>query len=173
MNNPGANIIPYRSIWPRVAPSVYIAPGSSVIGDVVMKPHSSLWFNCAVRGDVNNIKIGIRTNIQDGTIIHTSSDNGATLIGDNVVVGHKCLLHACIVEDACMIGMGSTVMDYSVIETGAWVAAGSLVTPNKRIKKRELWIGRPAKFLRHVSSEETEEISRIVSNYVVRAQEYS
>ena len=173
MNNVGANIIPYRSIWPRIASSVYIAPGSSVIGDVEMMPHSSLWFNCGVRGDVSNVKVGDSTNIQDGTIIHTSSDNGPTLIGDNVVVGHKCLLHACIIEDACMIGMGATVMDDSVVETGAWVAAGSLVTPNKRIRKRELWIGRPAKFLRHVSSEEIKEISRIVSNYVVRAKEYS
>ncbi len=173
MNTVGANIISYRSISPRIAPSAYVAPGSSVIGDVEMKPYSSLWFNCVVRGDVSNVKVGTRTNIQDGTVIHTSSNNGPTLIGDNVVIGHKCLLHACIIEDATMIGMGSTVMDYSVVETGAWVAAGSLVTPNKRIKKRELWIGRPAKFLRYVSSEEIQEISRIVLNYVVRAKEYS
>ncbi|CAI8007158.1 N-acetyl-gamma-glutamyl-phosphate reductase [Geodia barretti] len=115
-----------------VAPNAFVAAGSSVIGDVVLGAQSSVWFNCVLRGDVNYIRVGARSNVQDGTIIHTATADGPTLIGEDVVVGHMCLLHACVLEDGCMIGMGATVMDYAVVETGAWVAAGALVTPGKR-----------------------------------------
>lgn len=172
MSTSGAHIIPYRNVWPRFAPDVFVAPGSSVIGDVEMARESSLWFNCVVRGDVNPVRIGARSNIQDGTIIHTATQDGPTLIGENVVVGHQCLLHACILEDSCMVGMGAVIMDYSVVESGAWVAAGALVPPNKRVKAGELWMGRPAKFVRPVSNAETAQIARIAAKYADRAKEY-
>ena len=138
-------LLPYRHRWPQVAPSAFVATGSTVIGDVILGAQSSIWFNCVLRGDVNYIRMGARSNVQDGTIIHTATADGPTLIGDDVVVGHMCLLHACILEDACMIGMGATVMDFAVVESGAWVAAGALVTPGKRVKSGEMWMGRPAK----------------------------
>jgi gamma-carbonic anhydrase len=168
----GAHIISYREITPSLAPDVYVAPGCSLIGDVEMAAKSSLWFNCVVRGDVNPVRIGARSNVQDGTIIHTATKDGPTLIGEDVVVGHQCILHACILEDACMVGMGAVVMDYSVVESGAWVAAGALVPPNKRVKSGELWMGRPAKFARTVSEAEIAQIARIAANYVARAKEY-
>ncbi len=167
----GAHIIAYRNVMPRFAHDVFVAPGTSVIGDVHMARGSSLWFNCVVRGDVSRVRIGARSNIQDGTVIHTATNDGPTLIGEGVVVGHQCLLHACILEDACMVGMGAVVMDYSVIESGAWVAAGALVPPNKRIKSGELWMGRPAKFLRAVNDAERDDIARTVANYAARAKE--
>lgn len=170
--SPAAHIIPYREVTPSFAPDVYVAPGCSVIGDVEMAAESSLWFNCVVRGDVNPVRIGARSNVQDGTIIHTATKDGPTLIGKDVVVGHQCMLHACILEDACIVGMGAVVMDYSVVETGAWVAAGALVPPNKRVKSGELWMGRPAKFVRPVSEAEIAQIARIAANYVARAKEY-
>lgn len=165
-------LLPYRHRWPQVAPSTCIATGSTLIGDVTMGPESSVWFNCALRGDVDRIRIGARSNLQDGTIVHTSSEDGPTLIGDDVVVGHLCLLHACRLEDGCMIGMGATVMDFAVVETGAWVAAGALVTPGKRVKAGELWMGRPARRLRATSDAERATIATIVRRYVTRAGEY-
>ena len=165
-------LLPYRHRWPQVAPSAFIAAGSNVIGDVILGEKSSIWFNCVLRGDVNYIRMGARSNVQDGTIIHTATADGPTLIGDDVVVGHMCLLHACILEDACMIGMGATVMDFAVVETGAWVAAGALVTPGKRVKSGEMWMGRPAKAVRMVSNAERETITTIARRYANRAGEY-
>ena len=173
MSTQAAYILPFRNVMPRIAPGAFVAPGASVIGNVEMAGGSSLWFGGVVRGDVNYVRIGARTNIQDGTVIHTATRDGPTVIGEDVVVGHQCLLHACILEGACMIGMGATVMDYSVVETGAWVAAGALVTPNKRVKSGELWMGRPAQFVRSVSNAEREEIERVAAAYAVRAREYS
>ncbi len=172
MGSDGAHILPFRNVWPRFAPTAYVAPGASVIGDVEMATESSLWFGGVIRGDVNYVRIGARSNIQDGTVIHTATRDGPTLIGEDVVIGHQCLLHACILEDACMIGMGAVVMDYSVVETGAWVAAGALVPPNKRVKSGEMWMGTPAKCVRQVRNTEREEIARVAAAYAARAKEY-
>ena len=163
---------PFRGKSPKIADTAFIAPGARLIGDVEVADRASVWFNCVLRGDVCHIRIGARSNIQDGTIIHTATQDGPTLIGENVVVGHQCLLHACILEDSCMVGMGAVIMDYSVVESGAWVAAGALVPPNKRVKAGELWMGRPAKFVRPVSNAETAQIARIAAKYADRAKEY-
>ncbi len=165
-------LLPYRHRWPKVAPNAFVATGSTLIGDVILGAEASVWFNCVLRGDVNHIRIGARSNIQDGTVIHTATNDGPTLIGEDVVVGHMCLLHACVLEDGCMIGMGATVMDDAVVETGAWVAAGALVTPGKRVKGGELWMGRPARLARMASNAERDTIVRIARRYVVRAAEY-
>ncbi len=165
-------LLPHRHRWPQVAPNAFLASGSTLIGDVTLGPKASVWFNCTARGDVNPIRIGARSNVQDGTIIHTATDEGPTVIGEDVVVGHSCLLHACLLQDGCMIGMGATVMDYAVVETGAWVGAGALVTPGKRVPSGELWMGQPARFVRPVSNAEAETIVLIAQRYAARTGEY-
>ena len=167
----GPNLLPYNDVLPRVHESAFIAPGTTLIGDVEVGEEATIWFNCAVRGDVSHIRIGPRSNIQDGTVIHTSTD-GPTIIGADVTVGHMCLLHACTLDDACLIGMGAVVMDRARVETGGWVAAGAMVTESKHVKSGELWLGRPAKFARAVSNEERDRISRLARRYVERGKEY-
>src|SRR5579862_8374386 len=128
-------IEPYRNIHPTIAPDAFIAPNAVVVGDVHIGRESSVWFGCAMRGDVHLIRIGDRTNIQDGTVIHVTRVTGPTHIGSGVTVGHCALLHACRLEDYSFVGMRATVMDDAVVESGAWVAAGALVPPRKRIPK--------------------------------------
>ncbi|HOT82867.1 MAG TPA: gamma carbonic anhydrase family protein, partial [Candidatus Defluviicoccus seviourii] len=111
------NILPYREILPKIAPSAFIAPTATVIGDVEIGEDAGIWFGCIIRGDVNIIRIGARTNIQDGTIIHVSKDGQGTFIGDEVTIGHMVLLHACTLQSGCFIGMRATIMDDCVVET--------------------------------------------------------
>jgi carbonic anhydrase/acetyltransferase-like protein (isoleucine patch superfamily) len=171
-------ILPYRGefapagVSPTISPAAFIAPGAVVVGDVTIGTDSGLWFGCVARGDVNIVRIGARTNIQDGTVIHVTRRTGPTLIGSGVTVGHACVLHACVVEDDSFIGMRATLMDGVVVERGGWVAAGALVTPNKRIPSGEIWAGNPAKFFRKLTPEEIEFIGVSAENYVRHAREY-
>ena len=166
------NIIPYKGIKPKIDETAYIAPTSSIIGDVEIGKNSSIWFNTVLRGDVESIKIGENTNVQDGTVIHTSRFNGPVRVGDNITIGHLSLIHACTIHNNAFIGMSCTIMDYAVIEEYAFIAAGSLVTPNKVVKSRELWIGRPAKFVRYLTDQELEEMHDNVRNYVKISRDY-
>jgi carbonic anhydrase/acetyltransferase-like protein (isoleucine patch superfamily) len=171
-------ILPYRGeyspkgILPTISPQAFIAPGAAVIGDVEIGADSGVWFGCVIRGDVNIIRIGSRTNIQDGTVIHVTRETGPTHIGSNVTIGHSVLLHACTLEDDSFVGMHATVMDGAVVESGAMVAAGALVTPGKRIPKGQIWAGNPAKFFRVLTKEEQEFIPISADNYVKHAREY-
>ena len=171
-------ILPYRGEFapdgtsPTISPRAFIAPGAAVIGDVEIGADSALWFGCVARGDVNIIRIGECTNIQDGTVIHVTRHTGPTHIGNGVTVGHACVLHACVVEDDCFIGMRATLMDGVVVEKGGWVAAGALVTPGKRIPSGEIWAGNPAKFFRKMTPEEIDFIPVSAANYVKHAREY-
>lgn len=165
-------ILPYKGIMPKINKNAFIAPSASIIGDVTIGEGSGVWFNCVIRGDVESITIGKNTNIQDGTVIHVNRDGGKTIIGDNVTVGHKVLLHACHLRDECFVGMGAIIMDNVIVETGAMVAAGSLVTNNKHVKKGELWAGSPAKFFRHLTSEESDFIMESANNYKKHVDEY-
>ena len=171
-------ILPYRGefhpagISPTISSQAFIAPGAAVIGDVHIGADTGVWFGCVIRGDVNSVRIGERTNIQDGTVIHVTRHTGPTSIGSNVTIGHSALLHACTLEDSCFIGMRATVMDGAVVESGAWVAAGALVTPGKRIPTRQLWAGSPAKFFRHLTPEDQAFIPVSAENYVAHAREY-
>ena len=158
--------------FPRISQNAFIAPGAAVIGDVEIGEDSGIWFGCVVRGDVNYIRIGSRTNIQDGTVIHVTRRTGPTIIGSNVTIGHSALLHACTVEDGAFIGMRATLMDGVVVESGAQVAAGALVTPNKRIPKGQLWAGSPAKYFRDLTEQEQAFIPISAENYVKHAREY-
>lgn len=165
-------ILPYFDQTPRIDPKAFIAPTAAVIGDVEIGEDTGIWFGVTVRGDVNHIRIGSRTNIQDGSVVHVTRRTHPTLIGNGVTIGHKALLHGCVLEDRCFIGMGATVMDGAVVEEGAMVAAGALVTPNKRILKGQLWAGSPAKYFRDLTPEEIAFIPVSEENYVKHCREY-
>jgi carbonic anhydrase/acetyltransferase-like protein (isoleucine patch superfamily) len=163
---------PYKNILPTIGKNVFIAEGAVVIGDVHIGEESNIWFGCVVRGDVNIIRIGARTNIQDGSVVHVTRKTGPTIIGSGVTIGHSVLLHACTLEDDCFIGMHSTVMDGAVVESGAWVAAGALVPPGKRIPKGQIWAGNPARYLRDMKPQEVDFIPVSSNNYVELARDY-
>jgi carbonic anhydrase/acetyltransferase-like protein (isoleucine patch superfamily) len=143
-----------------------------VIGDVQVAANASIWFNCVVRGDVNIVRIGVRTNVQDGSVVHVTGGRFGTFIGDDVLIGHRCTIHGCRLENESFVGMGATVMDGCVIEPGAMLGAGSLLSPGKTIKSGQLWLGRPARYVRDLSPEEIEANRLSVAHYVRLADEY-
>ena len=163
---------PYKNISPRIDPSVFVADNAAIIGDVEIGADSGIWFGCTLRGDVNDIKIGSRTNIQDHTIIHVSSTTQGTYVGDDVTVGHGAILHACTVGNLSFIGMQACVMDDAVVEDKAMVAAGALVTQGKVVKSGQLWAGRPAQYVRDLTEEEIEGFAHSAKHYAELAREY-
>jgi len=165
-------ILPFRGRTPKISPDAFIAENATIIGDVTIGPEASIWFGCILRGDVNFIRVGARTNIQDGTIIHVASEGNGTDIGDGVLIGHMAVLHGCTLQSGSMVGMTSCVLDGAVVESGAMVGAGSLVTPNKRVRSGELWAGRPARFVRVMPEQERAYIGDGVSHYCALAREY-
>lgn len=149
------SIIPLNGKTPRIDASAFIAPGCRIIGDVEIGPSASVWYNCVIRADVNFIRIGARANVQDGTVIHC--DSGAdgsggypTIIDEDALVGHMCMLHGCHIGKNALVGLGSIVMDGCVLEEDAMLAAGGMLTPGKRIPGRQMWGGRPARFMREL-----------------------
>ncbi len=160
----------FEGVAPTVAADAFVAPSAAVIGDVVIGAQSGIWFHCVLRGDTNIIRIGARSNIQDGTIIHVNSGSFPTLIGDDVTVGHACIIHACTLKDRAFVGMGATVLDGAVIEEGGMLAAGALLTPNKRIGPNELWQGSPARLWRVMDAEERAKFDKTAVHYVELAQ---
>jgi carbonic anhydrase/acetyltransferase-like protein (isoleucine patch superfamily) len=157
---------------PTIAPDAWIAPSAAVIGDVTIGARSGIWFDCVLRGDTNFIRIGARTNIQDGTVIHVNAGGECTIIGDDVTVGHSALIHACTLENRAFVAMHATVLDGAVIEEGGMLAAGALLTPGKRIGRNELWAGSPAKLWRVMDAEERANFDRTAVEYVELAQRY-
>ena len=168
-----ALILPYKGILPKISTKAYIAPSSSIIGDVTINDEVGVWFNCVIRGDVEPITIGKKTNIQDGTVIHVTRGGFPTIIGENVTIGHKCLIHAAKLHNNSFIGMGSIIMDEAIIEEYSWVAAGSMVTAGKIVKSGEIWAGSPAKFFRKLTKEEILHIDKSADNYAKHVEEYS
>lgn len=165
-------ILPYKGIMPKIHSSAFIAPGVVVIGDVEIGAETNVWFGCVIRGDVNSIRIGERTNIQDNSVIHVTRKTGPTKIGSGITIGHSVLMHACTLEDECFIGMNSTIMDGAVVESGGMVAAAALIAPGKRISKGQIWAGNPAKFMREMKDEEKAYIKISADNYCQLAREY-
>ena len=165
-------ILPYKGIFPKIHDSAFIAPSASVIGDVQIGEDSNIWYNCTLRGDVNDIKIGKRTNIQDGTVIHVTTDFQGTYVGDDVTVGHLAILHACTIEDFGFVGMQACVMDGAVVESHGMLAAGALLTPNKRVPSGELWAGSPAKYMRDLTDKERAYLKWSAPHYVELGQEH-
>jgi carbonic anhydrase/acetyltransferase-like protein (isoleucine patch superfamily) len=152
---------------------VFLASGSAVIGQVELGEDVSVWFNVVIRGDVNTIKIGARTNIQDNSTVHVTNKTGPTLIGSNVTIGHNCVIHACEIGDRSLIGMGSTILDGAVIESECFIAAGSVVTPGKRMPSGMMCMGSPAKPVRPLSSDERTFLLKSSLDYIATAKSYS
>jgi len=169
---PGPIVLPWRGRWPRIDAGAFVAPGATVIGDVDIGPEASIWFGCVVRGDVHEIRIGARTNIQDGSIVHVTRNKFGTYIGDDVLIGHQAVIHACTLESGCFVGMRATVMDGVVVEPGAMVAAGALITPGKRVPAGELWGGSPAKKLRDLKPDEMAGFGPQTRHYADMGAEY-
>ncbi len=162
---------------PRIHETAWVAPGAVIIGDVEIGAESNVWFNCGLRGDDNAIRIGARCNIQDGTVIHVNSGEIqgrplATLIGDDVSIGHAAIIHACTLANRAFVGMGAVVLDGAVIEEGGMLAAGALLAPGKRIGPNELWTGRPARLARVMSPEERAQWALTAVHYVRLARRF-
>ena len=162
----------HRAGFPRVAPTAFVDDSAQVIGDVEIGEDSSVWMNAVIRGDVNRIRVGARTNIQDGSIVHAMRDTHPTLIGDEVTVGHAAVLHGCVVADRCVIGIGAIVLNGAVVGTGSIVAAGTLVVEGTAIPPGSLVMGSPGHVRRAITSEETVSIQRYAENYVGYKREF-
>jgi carbonic anhydrase/acetyltransferase-like protein (isoleucine patch superfamily) len=161
----------YRGTAPRVAPSAYVDPGAHLIGNVTVGEHSSIWPGAVLRGDTDRIEVGDETSIQDGSILHT--DEGIVLkIGNRVTVGHGVVLHGCVIEDECLIGIGATVLNNARIGKGAVIAAGALVPEGMDVPAGMLAMGVPAKIRREVTAEERARFSGGVDHYVRKSQAY-
>lgn len=165
-------ITPYKGVIPMIAESAFVAPGAHIIGDVHIGEHSSIWFNCVLRGDCYYIRIGESTNIQDGTVIHVTTERFPTIIGNRVTVGHSVVLHGCTVKDRSLIGIGAIVLDDVTVGEESFIAAGSLVTPGTVIPPRSMVMGSPAKVRRQVTDEEVNRIDDHWQHYVEYKNQY-
>ncbi len=172
MIHPSPIIMPYKGKFPTIHPTAFIAPGATIIGDVTIGAKSNIWFGCVIRGDVQSVTIGERTNVQDGTVIHVTRVVGPTSIGDGVTIGHQALLHACTVESNSFIGMGAQLLDGAVVESEAMLAAGALLTPNKCVPSGQLWAGNPAKFFKELDEKAKAFFPQSAANYVLHGEEY-
>ena len=163
---------PYRGQMPRVHPSAFIDDSAQVIGDVEIGEESSVWMCVVVRGDVNRIRIGRRSNIQDGTIVHVMKDTHPTVIGDDVTIGHAAVVHGCTIEDRCLIGMGAILLNGVHVGSGSIIAAGTLVPEGTQIPPRSLVMGSPGKVRRTLSDADLDEIQMYADRYVAYRLDY-
>lgn len=166
------SIYPFRGVLPQLGERVFLAPGAELSGDIVLGDDVSFWFHTAARGDVNSIRIGARTNIQDGAILHVTHERFPLHIGSDVVVGHGAILHGCTVGDGALIGIGARVLDGAVVESGAQVGAGALVAPGKTVPTGQLVMGTPARVVRPLSEAERAAIVEIAERYAGLKEEY-
>lgn len=167
-----ALVLPWRGVAPKIDAAAWLAPNATVVGDVEIGAGSSVWFGATLRGDVNLIRVGRGTNIQDGSVVHVTRARFGTLIGDDVLIGHMAMIHGCTIEDGAFVGMKACIMDGAVVEGGAMVAAGALVTPGKRVGAGELWAGTPARLVRAVSEDERRYMREAAPRYAALAAEY-
>ncbi len=176
------NILPYRNILPTIDFSSFVASSAIISGDVKIGKNSGIWYGCILRGDVTPIIIGDNTNIQDNSVLHgtrphhaqnKTGDKGApVIVGNNVTIGHKAIIHACIIEDNAFIGMGSIVMDLARVEEFGMLAAGAVLTPGKVVKSGQIWAGNPAKYFRDMSQAERDYMKISADNYAELGREY-
>jgi gamma-carbonic anhydrase len=167
-----ALIRPHHGKTPRVADGAFIAETAVLIGDVDIEAQASIWYGVVLRGDGNRIRVGARTNVQDGTIVHITAERFPTLIGSGITIGHGAIIHACTLEDDSFVGMGATVMDGAVVQSHAMVAAGALVTPGKVVPTGELWSGSPAKKMRDLTEADIAQIHRSCDHYCDLARSF-
>jgi gamma-carbonic anhydrase len=171
------SIITLNGHTPRIDPSAFIAPGCRIIGDVDIGPGASIWYNCVLRGDVNAIRIGARSNVQDGTVIHCDSDKGGmrgtpTIIEEGALIGHMAMLHGCTIRRNALVGLGSIVMDGCVLEENSMLAAGAMLTPGKTIAAFQMWGGRPARMMRELDENWAVMNQMAVAHYVHNGQSH-
>ena len=169
----------FQGIAPLLGARVYVDEAATVIGDVVLGDDVSIWPGTVIRGDVNFIRIGARSNIQDGSVIHVTHDGPygtpgglATVIGEDVTIGHGAIVHACVIEDACLIGMGSTILDGAIVRKNGFVGAGSVIPPGKTVGSGELWLGNPARCVRKLGEKEIEQLYYSAQHYVRLKDKY-
>ena len=168
----------FKNAWPHVADTAYVDPQASVIGDVVIGPESSVWPMTVIRGDVNHIRIGARTNIQDGSIVHVTHryaarpEGNAVTIGDDVTVGHRAVLHGCTIGNECLIGIGAIILDGAVLQDRVLLGAGSLVTEAKNLESGYLYMGSPARQVRALTDEELQWFKYSAQHYVRLKNDY-
>ncbi len=163
-----ALILPVNGISPRMGENCFLAPNSTIVGDVEMGNDCSVWFNAVIRGDVNSIRLGNKVNVQDGAVIHCTYQKTKTLIGDNVSIGHNAIVHGCTVHDNVLIGMGAIVMDNVQIGSNSIIAAGAVVLENTIVEAGTIYAGIPAKKVKSISQELIHsEIDRIANNYLM------
>ncbi len=169
------DVIPFRGKTPRIHETAFVAPGCRIIGDVEIGSYASIWYNCVIRGDVNKIIIGARSNIQDGSVIHCDPydkqhPGPPTIIEENVLVGHMAMLHGCTIRSNSVVGLGAIVMDGCVLEHASMLAAGAMLTSGKTIPSGELWGGSPARLMRHLGDNWSTENQLVVTHYVHNGQ---
>ena len=162
----------FQNHAPKIHESAFVADDAVIIGDVEIGENASVWYGSILRGDVNFIRIGARTNIQDGCVIHVSRETHSTILEEEITVGHRVTLHGCYVETGCLIGIGAIILDGARIGKNSLVAAGSLVTPGTSIPERSLVMGSPARVKRGLSVEEVEDLKKFWQNYVLLSQIY-
>jgi carbonic anhydrase/acetyltransferase-like protein (isoleucine patch superfamily) len=162
----------YRGRVPQIAASAYVDPAAVVIGDVTLGEHSSVWPCVVVRGDVHWIRIGARTNIQDGAVLHVMRDDFPLSVGDGVTIGHGVVLHGCTVESRCLIGMGSIILNGARIGAGSIVAAGTLIPEGAMVAPGSLFMGHPGKFRRSLTAADQDSIDRYAARYVEYKESY-
>ena len=176
-DHPGVTILPFNGKTPVIHPSAFVAPGCRIIGDVEIGADASIWYNCVIRGDDNYIRIGARTNIQDGTVVHVDSPDHhgmggrpaggrPTIIGDDVLIGHMAMIHGCVIKDRAFVGLGSIVMSGCTVESDAMLAAGALLSPGKTVPHRQIWSGRPAQYMRDITDRALIDLREGVDHYV-------
>ncbi len=165
-------IAAYAGRTPRIDASAFVVDGATVIGDVVIGPESSVWFGAVVRGDIEAIRIGARSNVQDNATLHVVGGKFGTTLGDGVTVGHNAVVHGCTIEDGTLVGMGAIVLDGAVVGAESLVAAGALVAPGTRVPPRSLVVGSPAKVVRPLNDDELQRIRDAAANYVGYAKRY-
>ena len=163
-----ALIKPVKGIQPQFGANCYLAENATIVGDVIAGDDCSFWFQCVVRGDVNSIRIGNKVNIQDGAVIHCTYQRAATIIGDNVSIGHRAIVHGCTLENNVLIGMGAIVMDHAVVEGNCLIAAGAVVLENTRCESGHIYAGVPARKVKALSPEQFKDsVERIANAYLM------
>lgn len=172
MLRPGRVIASFGDRTPVVDATAFVVDSAVVIGDVTLGAEASLWFHAVVRGDVERVRIGPRTNIQDNATVHVTRDRWPTLVGEGVTVGHAAVLHGCTVGDHCLIGIGAIVLDGAIVGEECLVGAGALVTPGTQVPPRSLVLGRPARRVRELGADEVVRLHQSAASYVERAHRY-
>ncbi|MGB4776574.1 MAG: gamma carbonic anhydrase family protein [Daejeonella sp.] len=160
-------ILSVKGISPKWGTECFIAENATVVGNVIIGDNCSVWFNAVIRGDVNSIRIGNNTNIQDGAVIHCTYQKAATTIGNNVSIGHNALVHGCTLQDHVLVGMGAIVMDHAVVEEYCIIAAGAVVLENTVCESGYLYAGMPAKKIKPISIEQKELLNKLPDNYIM------